>query len=102
MNRLPRARNSSCVISFNSTSLYVFSEYIRPSNTYCKGNRYIPDMSSKRKSQPTRIRDQIEDSELHASPIHSPNTQLEKGMFTPLNEPYFLISISKFIFLNFK
>ena len=39
-------------------------------------------MSSKRKSQPTRIRDQIEDSELHASPIHSPNTQLEKGMFT--------------------
>ena len=51
-------------------------------------------MSSKRKSQPTRIRDQIEDSELHASPIHSPNTQLEKGMFTPLNEPYFLISNS--------
>ena len=49
-------------------------------------------MSSKRKSQPTRIRDQIEDSELHASPIHSPNTQLEKGMFTPLNEPYFQIS----------
>ena len=37
-------------------------------------------MSSKRKSQPTRIRDQIEDSDLHASPIHSPNTQLEKGM----------------------
>ena len=37
-------------------------------------------MSSKRKSQPTRIRDQIEDSELRASPIHSPNTQLEKGM----------------------
>ena len=53
-------------------------------------------MSSKRKSQPTRIRDQIEDSELHASPIHSPNTQLEKGMFTPLNKPYFQISISKF------
>ena len=44
-------------------------------------------MSSKRKSQPTRIRDQIEDSELHANPIHSPpNTQVEKGMFIPLNE----------------
>ena len=48
-------------------------------------------MSSKRKSQPTRIRDQIEDSELHASPIHSPNTQLEKGMShcsMSLNYPY--------------
>ena len=44
-------------------------------------------MSSKRKSQPTRIRDQIEDSELHASPIHSPNTQVEKGTSTHLNEP---------------
>ena len=55
-------------------------------------------MSSKRKSQPTRIRDQIEDSELHASPIHSPNTQLEKGMLhcsMSLNYPYPTVYSSK-------
>ena len=75
---------------FSILDPYIFFRiYSPPNNTYYKGNRYIPDMSSKRKSQPTRIRDQIEDSELRASPIHSPNTQLEKGMFTPLNEPYF-------------
>ena len=53
-------------------------------------------MSSKRKSQPTRIRDQIEDSELHASPIHSPNTQLEKGMLRrsiSLNYPYLKVFV---------
>ena len=55
-------------------------------------------MSSKRKSQPTRIRDQIEDSELHASPIHSPNTQIEKGMIhcsMSLNYPYHLSKLRK-------
>ena len=38
-------------------------------------------MSSKRKSQPTRIRDQHQEKELQVSPLPSPEMDTEKGLY---------------------
>ena len=55
--------------SFNSIH---FSE----TENHIKLPKFIPEMSSKRKSQPTRIRDQ----ENELSPAQSPDMATEKGM----------------------
>ena len=48
---------------------------------YITKRNYIPDMSSKRKSQPTRIREQHQENELQASPLPSPEMDTEKGVY---------------------
>ena len=61
---------------FLNNKYYIFTEKIKlkkEGQTKC-----ILDMSSKRKSQPTRIRDQQQEHEL--SPIPSPEMTSEKGL----------------------